>query len=261
MASVNLAAGTVGLTSLSSFQNNGVILTSQTGTSNTTVQATTFTNAGGISLQNNRVGDAFTINGNYVGVPGSLIALDFATLSGSADQVTINGNASGTTGLLLNNVTPLAPFTTTTPLVQVNGTTTPGVFSLVALQNVNPLISFLLVPEIAGSGQRFSLGAAPTAAGLSGAVASLAAFNIGFLTQDAVFDHLQDTRNDIRRQLLAAQTPGSQVMSYQPVAMKSAAVAESLHPLSDRRSVPPRGREDMATSSVETRRRPSPSGA
>ena len=70
----------MGLTSLSSFQNNGLILASQTGTSNATVQATTFTNAGGISLQNNRVGDAFTINGNYVGVPGSLIALDFATL-------------------------------------------------------------------------------------------------------------------------------------------------------------------------------------
>ena len=227
---VNLAAGSVGLMSLSSFQNNGLILASQAGTSNATVQASTFTNAGAINLQNNRLGDAFTINGNYVGAPGSRIALDFATQSGSADLVTINGNASGTTGLLLNNLTPLAPFTTSTPLVQVNGTTTPGLFSIAGLQNVNPLISFLIVPEISGSGQRFSLGAVSTAAGLSGSVASLAAFNIGFLTQDAVFDHLQDTRNDVRRQLLGPQTPVSQVMNYQPAAMKTAFVADKPQP-------------------------------
>ncbi|MEM7444375.1 MAG: autotransporter outer membrane beta-barrel domain-containing protein [Pseudomonadota bacterium] len=51
----------------------------------------TLINAGTVDLQDGAVNDSLTINGNYVGVPGSKIMLDFDASTGTADQFVIAG--------------------------------------------------------------------------------------------------------------------------------------------------------------------------
>src|SRR6202030_2779214 len=108
--------------------------------------------------QNGHTGDTLTIVGNYVGVPGSRILLDFKTQDGSADQVVINGNASGSTALSVLNLTPGAPFTTSPALVQfLHGTAAPGVFNLAIAQGFGG-VDVVLLPQTNASAQNIALG-------------------------------------------------------------------------------------------------------
>ena len=145
---VNLANGSA-INNVSNFQNFGTVRTPSAGTSASIGVAASgsFINAstGAINLQNGFAGDRLTIGGNYVGIPGSQLRLDFATQTGTADQLLITGNASGSTAVSVFNLTPLAPFTTSPNLVQVNGTVAPNTFTLGTLQNFGAL-DVVLVP-------------------------------------------------------------------------------------------------------------------
>src|SRR5229473_5584181 len=86
---VNLAGGTI-----------GAITTVNAGTLNATGLSTInggLTNSGLINLQNNVAGDRLTVTGNFTGSAGSTIALDINARTGVADQVVINGSATGST--------------------------------------------------------------------------------------------------------------------------------------------------------------------
>ncbi len=65
----------------------------------------TFVNAGEIRLMNGVAGDVFNIGHNFVGETGSQVSIDVS--AGSADELRIVGNATGSTGVMINVVTPL----------------------------------------------------------------------------------------------------------------------------------------------------------
>src|SRR5262249_10553292 len=146
---INMGGGSA--LTVANLQNSGTLQTPAAGTlaSITVAPGGSFTNGGSINLQNGSVGDRLTINGNYVGAPGSRILLDFATLTSSADQLVINGNTSGTTGVFVLNLTPGAPFTASPVLVQVNGAAGPNVFTLANAQNFGAVSVQLLTQNTA----------------------------------------------------------------------------------------------------------------
>lgn len=150
-----------------------------------------FNNAGTITLQNNAAGDRLAIGGNYVGSPGSRILLDFSTQTARADQVIINGSASGSTAVSVLNLTPLAPFTTGATLIQA-GSIAPGTFTLANAQNFGTS-ALVLLPQ--NGGAALALGSIPSVAGLSSGVALTAAQTIAFQSSDVVFDHIWEVRN------------------------------------------------------------------
>lgn len=152
-----------------------------------------FSNAGTIILQNNAAGDRLTIGGNYVGSPGSRILLDFSTQTARADQVIINGSASGSTSISVLNLTPLAPFATAATLIQA-GSIAPGTFTLANAQNFGTS-ALVLLPQ--NGGTTVALGSIPTVAGLSSGVALTAAQTIAFQSSDVVFDHIWEVRNGV----------------------------------------------------------------
>ena len=199
---VNLANGSA-LNNVSNFQNFGTVRTPSAGTSASIgVGAPTFINAstGAINLQNGFAGDRLTIGGNYMGIPGSQLRLDFAPQSNTADLLLITGNASGSTAVAVNNLTPGVPFTTSPTLVQVNGTVAPNTFTLGTLQNFGAL-DVVLVPGIGNVPGSFglSLATVPSAAGLSGAAALQGAQTLAFQSNSAVLDQVSEVRDLQRR--------------------------------------------------------------
>ena len=198
---VDLANGSA-LNNLSNFQNFGTVRTPSAGTSATIGVASSgaFINAGSINLQNNFAGDRLTLAGNYVGIPGSQLLLDFAPQSNTADLLLITGNASGSTAVAVNNLTPGVPFTVSPTLVQVNGTLAPNTFTLGTLQNFGAVdvVLFPGVGNIPGS-VGLSLATVPSAAGLSGAAALQGAQTIAFQSNSAVLDQVSEVRELQRR--------------------------------------------------------------
>ena len=142
-----------------------------------------------------------------MGIPGSQLRLDFATQTSTADQLLITGNASGSTAVSVLNLTPLAPFTTSPSLVQVNGTVAPNTFTLGTLQNFGAL-DVVLVPgtgDVPGS-FALSLGTVPSAAGLSGLAALQGAQTLAFQSNSAVLDQVSEVR-DLQRRGVAIGVP------------------------------------------------------
>ena len=133
--------------------------------------------------------------------------LDFATQTGTADQLLITGNASGSTAVSVLNLTPLAPFTTSPNLVQVNGTVAPNTFTLGTLQNFGAL-DVVLVPGTGNVPGSFalSLGTVPSAAGLSGLVALQGAQTLAFQSNSAILDQVSEVR-DLQRRGVAIGVP------------------------------------------------------
>ncbi len=90
--------------------NTGTLITANSASSDG-VQTTTLnnvgtlTNSGILTMANERAGDTTVINGNYIGNGGTLI---FDTVLGGDNSVTdkliINGNTSGTSSVLFNNI-------------------------------------------------------------------------------------------------------------------------------------------------------------
>ncbi len=181
---VNIAGGTI-----------GAITTVNAGTINVTGLSTingALTNSGLINLQNNVAGDRLTITGNYVGLPGSRIALD------ATDQIVIGGSATGSTTL---NVAGLAPgnlFTIGPNLVVVQGATSPNAFTLGNVLNFGTS-SVVLVSQATATGVTFATATVASVAGLSGAVATSAVQTTSFVSNGVAFDRMADLRNSFHR--------------------------------------------------------------
>jgi len=216
-ATIDLANGSV-LSSSTDIQNFGTIRTPIAGTSATITTGGAFNNGatGVINLQNGAATDRLTINGNYVGIPGSRIALDFNSQSNTADQVIITGNASGTTGLNVNNLTPGAPFTISPLLVQVNGTSTAN-FTLANAQNFGA-VSVVALPQTNASGQSgISVATVPNASGLAGSIALTASQTLAFQSSDIVLDRLSEVREEQRKNAQGDSAP----MAYAKMPVKA----------------------------------------
>jgi outer membrane autotransporter protein len=170
---------------------------------------TTLNNSGVISLQNNVAGDKLAIGGNFVGLPGSRIALEFTPQT--ADQVAITGAATGSTTLSVANLAPTAPFTQSAPLITVGQPTSPTAFTLGPVPAFGTTLPVLL-SQPNGAGLNFSVGTIPSSAGLSGSIALTAAQTIGFITNDVAFDRISELRNSIRRRL--PQDAGAPATAY-----------------------------------------------
>jgi outer membrane autotransporter protein len=127
------------------------------------------TNSGTISLQNSAAADRPTIAGNFVGLPGSTIALDFNSRTGAADQVVIGGSATGLTTLAVAGLTPGSPFTIGPRLVSVQGATSPNAFTFGNTKNFGTL-SVVLVQQANGTGLSFTPATIASTAGLSGSI-------------------------------------------------------------------------------------------
>jgi outer membrane autotransporter protein len=203
--STTLGGGTIGAATVN---NSGVIAaagpTSQiTGAVN---------NSGTISLQNNFAGDSLRIGGNFVGLPGSRILLEFNPQTARADQVSIGGTATGSTALSVFNLAPAAPFTQSPALITVaQGPTSPSAFTLAPVPSFGTTLPVLL-SQPNGAGLNFSVGTIPSSAGLSGSIALTAAQSIGFITNDVAFDRISELRDSIRRKL--PQDAGAPATAY-----------------------------------------------
>jgi fibronectin-binding autotransporter adhesin len=88
----------------------------------------TVRNDGTISTEDGAVGDTVSIAGNYTGAGQILMDVDTAT--DSADTFAIAGGSSGTTGVVLNNLSPNAATGTDITLITVAGTSAAGDFFL-----------------------------------------------------------------------------------------------------------------------------------
>ncbi|MGY2051588.1 nidogen-like domain-containing protein [Methylobacterium sp. JK268] len=220
---VSLAS--TGFQNLSSFDNQATGLLVATGSSSigSATRPTTFTNAGLISLVNGQAGDTLTINGNYVGRNGQ-IAAEFSTQTGTGDRVIITGNASGTTGITVTNLTQAVPFTTGAPIVTVNGTTAANAFTLTGAQNFGSLQAILVSTPAQSGGTSVALGAVPTAVGLSAQTAVVAARTIAFQGGSAVLDRLTQVRDSLKAP--AGQPSIPQVMQYNGLSAYSALVSK-----------------------------------
>jgi hypothetical protein len=133
---VNLAGGTI-----------GAITTVNAGTLNASGLSTingALSNSGLINLQNAVAGDRLTVTGNFTGSAGSTIALDINARTGIADQIVINGSATGSTTLNVAGLTPGNPFTIGPNLVVVQGATSLNAFVLGNVLNVGTLLEVLV---------------------------------------------------------------------------------------------------------------------
>jgi hypothetical protein len=109
---------------------------------------TTFNNTGLVDLRNGHTGDTFTLTGaNWVGGAGSRLGVDVSlSPSLSADELIIGGAASGTTNVLINDLSPAGPGTlnfTGVPVVHA-GSGSAGAFVAPTIQKgfVNYELSF-----------------------------------------------------------------------------------------------------------------------
>lgn len=81
----------------------------------------TFNNSGTITLVNGHIGDTLTLPGTYTGTGNGTLAVDVAFGTGAgADRLIVNGAATGSTGVVLNNVTS-SNAATTAPITLATG--------------------------------------------------------------------------------------------------------------------------------------------
>ncbi|WP_238191044.1 nidogen-like domain-containing protein [Methylobacterium frigidaeris] len=211
------AVGTSTLGGGGVFTNLGTlsVVPGQTGAANATVAGLSeFRNAGTISLVNGRAGDSLTIQGNYVGQNGR-IDTEFLTQTGVGDRVVITGNASGSTTVNVTNLSAATPFSISSPIVTVRGTTQANAFTLGTLRNFGTLEGQLV--SSAGQGEQggtaLALAAVPNAVALSAPTAVIASRTIAFQGGTAVLDRMTQLRTDAQR--AASGTPSiPQALQY-----------------------------------------------
>lgn len=173
----------------------------------------TFTNAGTIDLRTGTGANTLTIGGNYVGQNGNVL-FQASTLANTSDRLVINGNASGSTNLFVSNLTPGTAFTTSPVLVQVNGTASTNAFTLAGTQNFGTLESVLVNGTSANGASTISLGAVPTAVGLSAQTAVIAARSIAFQGGTAVLDRMTQLRENTQRAAAGTPSVPPQALQY-----------------------------------------------
>ena len=204
---IDIAGGTIGaLMTVNAGATNAAGLSTVNGALN---------NSGLINLQNNVAGDRFAVGGNFTGLPGSRIALDFNSRTGAADQIVIGGSATGSTVLTVAGLAPGNPFTIGPNLVVVRGPASPNAFAFGNAQNFGTL-STVLLPQVNATGVNFVVGTIASSAGLSGTVAKSAAQTLGVVSNEVVLNRMSDRvlelRDVIRRN--SSQSTGVPATAY-----------------------------------------------
>ena len=187
---IDIAGGTI-----------GAVTTVNAGTINVSGLSTingALSNSGLINLQNNGAGNRLTVTGNFAGLPGSTIALGFNGRTGTADQIVIDGSATGSTTLTVAGLAPGNLFTIGPSLVVVQGATSPGAFTLGNGRNFGTA-SVVLVSQANGTGLTFASATIASAAGLSGSVVTSAAQTASYVSNGLAFARIADLRNSIHR--------------------------------------------------------------
>jgi outer membrane autotransporter protein len=158
-------------------------------------------NAGTIDLRRGgQVGNTLTIAGDYFGVPGSLLNLNFSTLTNSSDSLHILGNASGSTGVNLFNVTPGAPFSISPALVVVDRLVAPQSFTLASAQGFGALDGVLITEPRPAGGTEVALATVPSPLSLSGAIALSSAQSIAFESSELMRDRVTSLRDEAQNE-------------------------------------------------------------
>jgi outer membrane autotransporter protein len=147
---------------------------------------------GVINMQNGTASDKLTLSGNYVGMPGSRLAIDIDPAHQTADSLIIMGTARGSTtinAVYLSNGLLTSPI----PIVQsASGST--ATFTLA--NPLNGLFSYTLNQPTPGT---FSLTSALSGVGLAAGVMNLTAAQTSQLLVSGVEAHLQSRRDEIQR--------------------------------------------------------------
>ncbi|MDP4024932.1 autotransporter outer membrane beta-barrel domain-containing protein [Methylobacterium sp. NEAU 140] len=194
-----------------------------------TLDRVNFINAGVINLGTGSAANQLTINGNYTGVNGQLF-LQASTQAGTADRLVITGNAAGSTGITVSNLTPNAMFSTGPVLVQVNGTLAANAFTLTGLRNFGTMEGTLVNGTAVDGAKTISLGAVPNAVAASAPTAVIATRTIATQGGTAVLDRVTQVRDSQQRQATGQSTGlPSQAMQYTALVSKDP-IAQNIVP-------------------------------
>jgi outer membrane autotransporter protein len=244
-------AGTAGNGgSITDFVATGILAVGNTGSLSVSGSArfigapgSSFANAGGlIDMRQGVVGDMVTISGNFGGGANSRLGVDtfLGAAASRSDQLVISGNATANTGIIVRDVNPgPGGFTGPggIPIVTVNGTSTPGNFSLSPASTViggsylpinggvlrKGLFDYMLVDDPSV----FALVSAPNTALFQMPVAITATQNIWYETAFGWEDRQTELRDFFHRgQAFAATLPGNAMPVKAPAPAPAAPPAQ-----------------------------------
>jgi hypothetical protein len=91
------------------------------------------THDGTMTLQDGAIGDVVVVNGAYTGGGGQLL-IDVDTSADLADRLSITGDASGTTEIVIDNLSPAVATGNDILVVRVAGSSAPGAFTMTPFQ-------------------------------------------------------------------------------------------------------------------------------
>jgi hypothetical protein len=196
-------SGPAGITlgAASTFNNSGTINAVSSPSGSPTITATTFKNSGLINLATGGTGtNQLTIVGNFVGVPpspgvlGSTLNVSVGPGNSRADQLLIQGNATGTTSVNVFNIANQF-IRNPIPVVTVTGNSS-ATFSLANPPPLNGLFTFSINQTSPGD---FTLSSSLGPGGLGSIPVAQAARTATQVTIDGVETELRLRRDQIQR--------------------------------------------------------------
>lgn len=157
-----------------------------------------FNNSGTINLVNGHVGDTLTLPGTYVGLAGSVLAVDINAATATGDRLIVGGAATGTTNVVLNNISSTnAVATNGTILVATAGAgSSAAAFRLASQsQNVGFINYQVIASTVVGGGSNFALVGTPGDSVLHFLKINEAAQSLWYKSADVVSTHLSEVRD------------------------------------------------------------------
>ena len=181
---------------------NGGILVATGATTLSGGAALGFTNAGIINIQSANASNQLTLSGNYVGTPGSQVLVSVDPLKGKADQLNVQGTASGSTTIFANYLSQ-GLVATGIPIVR-SGPGSAATFTL-----ANPLGGGLFQYSLNQSSPgTFSLTSALSSVGIAAASMNETAAHVSQVTISGIKEHLELIRDRFQRRRPTSQGEG-----------------------------------------------------
>ena len=181
---------------------NGGILVATGATTLSGGAALGFTNTGIINIQSANASNQLTLSGNYVGTPGSQVLVSVDPLKGKADQLNVQGTASGSTTIFANYLSQ-GLVTTGIPIVR-SGPGSTATFTL-----ANPLGGGLFQYSLNQSSPgTFSLTSALSSVGIAAASMNQTAAHVSQVTIGGINEHLELIRDRLQRRRPTSQGEG-----------------------------------------------------
>ena len=160
-----------------------------------------FTNAGIINIQSANASNQLTLSGNYVGTPGSQVLVSVDPLKGKADQLNVQGTASGSTTIFANYLSQ-GLVATGIPIVR-SGPGSTATFTL-----ANPLGGLFQYSLNQSSPGTFSLTSALSSVGIAAASMNETAAHVSQVTISGIKEHLELIRDRFQRRRPTSQGEG-----------------------------------------------------